>query len=168
MFDPVTPAALQSVLEAAAIGDAWIHICANGTVCVAWEQAGRSHRLELAAMIEAGAPASLIEAAKEATEREWERLAAAQEARRREIAQEAAREAERALQEEEERLRRVTACPRHETEREEGPLPYLYPVRPQDPNPAAHGGVRWVGHCRCGARRETLVNSCHIEVGDWC
>jgi len=46
--------------------------------------------------------------------------------------------------------------------------PYVgYSVRPDRPNPAAHGGVTIVERCACGAQRLTNVNGRHIETGRW-
>lgn len=46
-------------------------------------------------------------------------------------------------------------------------LPYFGPVNNSRQNPAAHGGVRYVDRCRCGAERETLINGRHEEQGTW-
>lgn len=40
-------------------------------------------------------------------------------------------------------------------------------VNPARCNPAAHGNIRVVDTCRCGAVRVTLVNRRHEERGPW-
>ena len=54
----------------------------------------------------------------------------------------------------------------HEVARETGPYPYSGPVA-RDENRAAHGNVRFEGHCSCGHVRSRLVNGRHEEVGLW-
>ena len=45
---------------------------------------------------------------------------------------------------------------------------YVDTVRaPIRENRAAHGGVRLVATCKCGAERETNVNGPHVERGRW-
>jgi hypothetical protein len=58
---------------------------------------------------------------------------------------------------------------RHETTRELGTSCYAGPVAAAgDENRAAHGNVCVAEECRaCGARRERLVNGCHVEEGPW-
>ena len=34
-------------------------------------------------------------------------------------------------------------------------------------NPAAHGNVCYVDHCRCGATKRRNVNQTHKECGPW-
>lgn len=49
-----------------------------------------------------------------------------------------------------------------------GPLPFSGPVAdPGRENRAAHGNVRFIYRCRCGATREVLVNGQHVEEGRW-
>lgn len=55
----------------------------------------------------------------------------------------------------------------HRIEREEGPLPYAGPVHPEQPNPAAHGGVRFIRYREDGATQEVVVNGRHREAGPW-
>lgn len=40
-------------------------------------------------------------------------------------------------------------------------------VRPDNPNPAAHGNITQWDTCRCGATRATNINGRHIERGPW-
>jgi hypothetical protein len=35
------------------------------------------------------------------------------------------------------------------------------------PNPAAHGNIRIIALCRCGAERHTNANQGHVERGAW-
>jgi hypothetical protein len=45
-------------------------------------------------------------------------------------------------------------------------LPFVGAVATRQ-NPAAHGGVRFLESCSCGASRERLVNGSHVERGAW-
>lgn len=57
---------------------------------------------------------------------------------------------------------------RHRAKKGEGrTLPFMGPVDSQRPNPAAHGNVREVDGCACGATRATNINGRHAEVGRW-
>lgn len=56
---------------------------------------------------------------------------------------------------------------KHRVKYESEPLPFFGPVNPTRPNPAAHGGVRYVQTCGCGATREVLYNQAHYEYGPW-
>lgn len=44
---------------------------------------------------------------------------------------------------------------------------YSGPVCGADEDPRAHGGVRHVDSCSCGARRVTNSNGRHQEQGPW-
>lgn len=56
---------------------------------------------------------------------------------------------------------------RHRAKHTRDAGPYFWPVRQDRQNEAAHGGVRFVATCACGAQRETLVNGRHVERGRW-
>jgi hypothetical protein len=61
----------------------------------------------------------------------------------------------------------IAACSGHRAQmtREE---PFRGSVRdPAGENPAAHGCIRVVEFCRCGAERHRNVNGGHVEQGVW-
>lgn len=61
----------------------------------------------------------------------------------------------------------TTTTHRHRPVTESKPLPFCGPVNPTSPNRAAHGGVRYVQTCKCGATRELLCNWGQHEYGPW-
>lgn len=61
----------------------------------------------------------------------------------------------------------TTTTHKHRAKYESAPLPYFGPVNPDHPNPWAHGGVRYVQTCSCGANREVLCNQGYYEYGPW-
>ena len=47
-------------------------------------------------------------------------------------------------------------------------IPYIgHSVRPDKPNPVAHGNVTHIEVCACGARRLTNSNGGRLERGPW-
>lgn len=50
---------------------------------------------------------------------------------------------------------------------ERGPLAYVGCVAAEDCQPDAHGGVRYVDRCECGATQHVNANHATVERGPW-
>ena len=59
----------------------------------------------------------------------------------------------------------MTKTHRHSVAQEET-QPFSGPVADRQ-NPAAHGNVCYIQHCKCGATRKTNVNGANVERGRW-
>lgn len=58
---------------------------------------------------------------------------------------------------------------KHKPHHRSDPLPYFREVATSvdDTNRSAHGGIRYIERCSCGAKREVLHNGPHAEHGPW-
>ena len=50
---------------------------------------------------------------------------------------------------------------------DKGPYPFAFCVNDHDCNPSAHGGVKYIEGCNCGAERQVNVCMGHQEPGRW-